>query len=172
MTLEEKNEYETLNQLIAQYKQRMTELNPFANLKDMSNKEFGETWSENYICTRVSSFERKDEKGWDLYSPALGRVEVKSTRLPCKQITFNQCHPYDCDYFLFVEYDTIEGDVFMFLVPSSDFFEFNPSVQHTRSNKEDADCFTMSGCSRSNVYNLQKYRVSSWEELEQRAKGE
>lgn len=152
--------------------EELVQLNPFSQLKSMSNKAFGESWSEEYICTRCPSFIRKDEKGWDLWSDALGRVEVKSTRLPCKKITFNQCHPYDCDYFLFVEYDTEIGNAQMFLVPANKFFLFSPSVQHSREDKDNASCFTLNGSSKSNQEKLQAYCIETWEELEKRAKGE
>lgn len=147
------------------------QLNPYANLKDLPNKAFGEGWSEPYICSKCPSFEQKDQKGWDLWSETLGKVEVKSTRLPCRQITFNQCHPYDCDYFLFIEYDIEEITEHIFLVPSTDFFSFGHSVQHTRSIDTKANCFTMSGSSKRNRELLEKYRVMGWEALEKLAGG-
>lgn len=160
-----------IDEIIAKLKAEKESLNPYANLKDLSNKNFGEEWSEPYICSKCPSFERKDQKGWDLWSDALGRVEVKSSRLPCKQITFNQCHPYDCDYFLFVEYDTEEITENIFLVPSKDFFTFGVSVQHSRGEKEQADCFTLSGTTKANKERLEHYRIQNWEELEKIAGG-
>jgi hypothetical protein len=166
-----KEQIAELDKQIEILKAKKLALNPFANLKDLGNKNFGEQWSEPYICSKCPSFEQKDEKGWDLWSNKLGKVEVKSSRLPCGQITFNQCHPYDCDYFLFVEYDTEYADVHIFLVPSKDFFQFGVSVQHTRANREEAECFTLSGSTRKNVTLLERYRVASWEELEKLAGG-
>ena len=156
---------------IASLKAEMETLNPYANLKELSNKSFGEQWSEPYICSKCPSFEKKDQKGWDLWSEALGKVEVKSCRLPC-EITFNQCHPYDCDYFLFVEYDTEDPAEYIFLVPSKDFFSFSHTTQHERKSKEEAECFSMSGSSKHNKELLENYRVVSWEALEKLAKGE
>lgn len=169
--MDAKARIEEINHIITQLKAEREALNPYANLKELSNKNFGEEWSEPYICSKCPSFEKKDQKGWDLWSDALGRVEVKSSRLPCKSITFNQCHPYDCDYFLFVEYDTEEITEHIFLVPSSDFFSFSTSVQHTRNDRERAECFTLSGSTKKNVQLLEKYRVNGWEELEKLAGG-
>ena len=166
-----KNRIAEIDKMIEELKAEKLRLNPFANLKDLSNKAFGEQWSEPYICSKCPSFIQKDQKGWDLWSNKLKRVEVKSSRLPCAQITFNQCHPYDCDYFLFVEYDTITADVHLFLVPSSDFFLFSTGVQHTRNSREEAECFTLSGTTRKNQILLEKYRINSWEELEKLAGG-
>lgn len=156
-----------IDKLIAELKAEKEQLNPYANLKDMSNKKFGEEWSETYICSKVSGFERRDEKGWDLWNAKLGRIEAKSSRLPCAQITFNQCHPNDCDYFLFVEYDTENITEHIFLVPASDFFSFGVSVQHSRT---DVSCFTLSGSSQKNKRLLEQYRLAGWAELEERGK--
>lgn len=154
-----------IDELIALLKAEKESLNPYGNLKDMGNKFFGETWSEQYICSKVPVFERKDEKGWDLLSPVLGKVEVKSSRLPCGQITFNQCHPYECDYFLFVEYDTEEIVEHLFLVPAKDFSLFKSTPQHTRNAKGEAECFSMSGSTKGNKALLENYRVKNWQEL-------
>lgn len=166
-----KERIQQIDKMIEELKQEKLRLNPYANLKDLSNKSFGEEWSESYICSKCPSFERCDQKGWDLFCEGLGRVEVKSSRLPCGQITFNQCHPYDCDYFLFVEYDTEKVEEHLFLVPADDFFLFGVTVQHARENKEQATCFTLSGSSRKNTALLEQYRISSWEALEQKAGG-
>ena len=55
-----------------------------------------------------------------MFSEKYGRVEVKSARLPLKTITYNQCHPYECEYFLFVNYDTENGGEEIFFIPSKD----------------------------------------------------
>ena len=170
-TNEKKARIIEIDEIIEKLKKEKMELNPYANLKDLSNKTFGEGWSEPFICSKCPSFEQRDQKGWDLWSKALGRVEVKSSRLPCASITFNQCHPYDCDYFLFVEYDTIEIIEHIFLVPSKDFFQFSIGVQHTRNSKEEAECFTLSGSTKKNCKLLEKYRVNGWEDLEKIAGG-
>ena len=166
----QKNRIAEIDRLIAELKAEKESLNPYANLKDLSNKSFGEAWSEPFIISRCPSFIQKDEKGWDLWSNALGRVEVKSSRLPCKQITFNQCHPKDCDYFLFVLYDTEEGEETIYLVPAADFYKFSITVQHSRESKEEASCFSMSGSSAGNKKKLQEYKIASWQALENLAK--
>lgn len=159
-----------IDRLIAELKAEKESLNPYANLKDLGNKNFGEAWSEPFIVSKCPSLIQKDEKGWDLWSESLGRIEVKSSRLPCRQITFNQCHPKDCDYFLFVLYDTEEGGEIIYLIPAADFYEFSITVQHSRESREEASCFSMSGSSIGNREKLQKYRIASWEDLENLAK--
>lgn len=50
MTFEEKRkELIEIDKKIEALMARKLELNPFANLKAMSNKQFGEQWSESYI---------------------------------------------------------------------------------------------------------------------------
>ena len=145
-------------------------LNPYAGLKMLSNKEFGEGWSEPWILEHCPALKRNNGRGHDLYSKKLGRIEVKSTRLPCKQITFNQIHPHDCDTFLFVLYNTESGTEEIFLVPSLDLInQFSLSVQHQRvDNGEEANCFTM-GMTKKNKALLEGYRTASWEELNGKA---
>ena len=145
--------------------------NPYAELKAMAPKKFGE-WSELYICKQCPSFDRRNQKGWDLWSDVLGRVEVKSSRVPNNSgVTFNQCHPYDCDYFLFVIYNTEEATEQLFLVPSSDFNKFEASPQHTRNDREHAECFNMLASAKKRMAILEHYRVNGWEELEKIAGG-
>ena len=151
-------------------KQELFALNPYAGLKELSNKAFGEGWSENWIVQHCPNLIRNNGRGHDLYGEKLGRLEVKSTRLPCKQITFNQIHPGDCEHFLFVLYDTESGEEEIFLVPSANLVEeFSLSVQHQRVDSgEKANCFTM-GMTKKNKTNLEKYRIASWEELNGKA---
>lgn len=40
-----------LRQIIAECEKRISELNPYGNLKSLSNKAFGEEWSEPYILS-------------------------------------------------------------------------------------------------------------------------
>lgn len=151
-------------------KRELSELNPYAGLKELSNKEFGETWSEAWIIKQCQNLIKDNGRGHDLYGKNLGHIEVKSTRLPCKQITFNQIHPEDCDVFLFVLYNTEDGTEELFLVPSNDLVvRFSLSVQHQRvDNGEKANCFTMS-MTKNNKALLEEYRISSWEELNGKA---
>lgn len=153
-------------------KQELTALNPYAGLKEMSNKEFGEGWSETWILQHCPALRKDNGRGHDIFGENLGRIEVKSTRLPCKQITFNQIHPYDCEQFLFVLYNTEDGTEEIFLVPSADIVDtnkFSLSIQHQRvADKNEANCFTM-GMTKKNRTSLEQYRISSWEELNGKA---
>ena len=166
ITIEQKKRIEELNKIIQDCKAEINSINPYYSLKEMSNKEFGEKWSENQIIKNCSSFEKVDSKGYDLFCKKLGRVEVKSSRLPCSQITFNQCHPKDCDYFLFVLYNTQEMSEDIFLVPSIDFMDdsiFTKTSQHDRGA---GNCFSMNADSIKNKNSLEKYRIENFSELE------
>lgn len=146
------------------------ETNPYANLKTLGNKAFGEGWSEPWVASKCPSLVQDRHTGYDLVSEALGRVELKSTRLPLTKITYNQCHPGDCDYFLFIDYNTVDGTEDIFLMPSTDFHLIHPSVQHGRNSE--AQCYSATGCScKRNAAILENYRVNGWEELEKIAGG-
>ena len=152
----------------AQIEQLMAEkyaINPYSTLKSLSNKAFGEQWSEPYICSKCPNLIRRNGPGHDLWSEKLGRIEVKSSRLPCAKITFNQIHPQDCDYFLFVEYDTINGDQLIYLVPSADLLDtnkFHLSAQHDRNN---GSCYSLNGNTARTRNSLLAYQYTSWEDL-------
>lgn len=47
---------EELNLLAELVEQKKAELNPYANLKSMSNKKFGEEFSETLLCEKVGGF--------------------------------------------------------------------------------------------------------------------
>ena len=165
-----KTRIQEIHEEMARLKAELLAINPYAGLKELSNKAFGEGWSENWIVQHCPNLTKNNGRGHDLYSEKLGRIEVKSTRLPCKQITFNQIHPGDCDYFLFVLYDTENGNEEIYLVSSTNLVkEFSLSVQHQRVEfDEEANCFTM-GMTKKNKANLEKYRIGSWEELNGKA---
>ena len=147
-------------------------INPYANLKAMANKSFGEQWSEAWVASKCSSLVSDRHPGYDFTSSQLGRVELKSTRLPLTKITYNQCHPHDCDYFLFIDYHTQDGTEDIFLMPSENFFDIHPSIQHERKSADEGACFSATGCScKRNKEILEQYRVASWEELEKIAGG-
>ena len=144
------------------------EINPYATLKTMSNKAFGEGWSEPWVASKCPSLIQDRHPGYDLVSEILGRIELKSTRLPLTKITYNQCHPNDCDYFLFIDYNTIDGTENIFLMPSADFQSLHPSQQHGRNDL----CYSATGCTCTrNAEILENYRVNGWEELERIAGG-
>ena len=153
-------------QKIAELEQKIIELNPFANLKALSNKEFGEGFSENYILEHCPSLSKDNTRGHDFFHPTFNRIEVKSTRLPCGQITYNQCHLDEADYYLFVQYDTDEGTVNIYFVPTTDLLDdtkFSKSLQHTRNLDE--RCYTISGSSQKNKNSFQNYYFASFEEF-------
>lgn len=166
------NRIKEIKEQIALLRAELLTLNPYAGLKEMSNKEFGEQWSEGWILQHCPTLKKDNGKGHDIYSDKLGKIEVKSTRLPCKQITFNQIHPYDCDQFLFVLYDTEEGTEEIYLVPSSEIVDkskFTLSVQHQRVGDDgEANCFTMT-MTKKNRASLETHRIASWEELNGKA---
>lgn len=150
----------------------MTKNNPYIKLPYMTNaKDFG-YWSERYICEQCPSFKRKDEKGWDLWSDILGRIEMKSGRIPNKSrngktVTFNQCKPKFCDYFLFVIYNTEKGTEDLFLIPSKDLEKFKPTAQHDGGA---GICYNLqTTLSRAELF--ENYRINNWEDLEKLAGG-
>lgn len=144
--------------------------NPYLSLIEMQPKFFGE-WSEKYICDKCPSLDRRNQKGWDLWSDTLGRVEVKSCRWYSDKDkgTVNQCHPNDCDYFLFMFYKPYEGTEEIYLVPSKDFLDFGASPQHGRD--EDAACYNVRLKAKKRIPLMEKYRISNWKELEEIAGG-
>ncbi len=154
-----------LRQIINECEKRILEINPYGNLKSMSNKEFGERWSEPYILSKVPNLQKDNSTGHDMCSEKYGRVEVKSARLPLTTITYNQCHPFECEYFLFVNYDTENGGEEIFFVPSKDILNeklFSKSKQHSR---QEEGCYTVSGSTKKNQQSLSNYRFSNFTEL-------
>lgn len=167
MTLAQKARLAEIDAQIAALQKEKEQINPFANLKSLSNKAFGEGWSEPYIVSQCSNLIQDNGSGHDLCTAAGEQWEIKSSRLPCVSITFNQCHPYECDKFLFVLYDTIEGEVIIYLVPSKDIKEkFHYSRQHTHTAaKEDADCISITYSVANRKILEENYRVKDFEEL-------
>lgn len=163
MTTEQKNRIAEIDSQIASLMKEKETINPYSNLKSFSNKNFGEAWSEPHILARCPSFTKVDSKGYDFVSDGLGKVEVKSCRLPAT--TVNQCHPNDCDYFLFALYDCDECEDHLYLVPSENFMEFSPTVQHDRG---ESGCYSMSLKTKKRQELLKQYKVS-YNELELRA---
>lgn len=154
-----------LRQIITECEKRISELNPYGNLKNLSNKAFGEEWSEQYILSQVPSLRKDNSAGHDMFSEKYGRVEVKSARLPLKTITYNQCHPYECEYFLFVNYDTENGGEEIFFVSSKDIINeqlFSKSKQHSRMEES---CYTISGSTKKNKQSFARYRFMTFSEL-------
>ena len=167
MTIAEKARLKEINEQIAILMKEKASLNPYAALKDMSPKKFGEQWSENWIRSKCSNLTKYNGSGHDMKAANGELWEVKSSRLPCKEITFNQCHPYECNRFLFVLYDTVNGDETIYLVPAEDIKKkFSYSRQHGHGvSKEEADCVSV-GYGASNKKILEaNYKVNGWEAL-------
>lgn len=167
MTSAQKARLAEIDVQIAALQKEKEQINPFANLKSLSNKAFGEGWSEPYIVSQCSNLIQAHGSGHDLCTAAGEQWEVKSSRLPCESITFNQCHPYECDKFLFILYDTIEGEAIIYLVPSKDIKEkFRYSRQHIHMvAKEDADCISIFYSVANKKILEENYRVKDFEEL-------
>lgn len=158
----EKDRIKEIKNQIAQLEMEIEQINPYANLKRLTNKTFGEQWSETHILQHCPQLFHAKEKGYDFLSDKLGKIELKSSRLPCKQITFNQLHPKDCDYFLFALYDTVEAECELFLIDSNTLVKnCSYSSQHDRHNN--ASCFSMP-MTKTNKAILEDYRIT-WEEL-------
>lgn len=167
MTEVQKNRLAEIDAQITALQAEKAMLNPYAGLKDMSPKKFGEQWSETWIRSKCSNLTQDNGSGHDLLAANGELWEVKSSRLPCKEITFNQCHPYECNRFLFVLYDTVNGSETIYLVPAVDIkAKFCYARQHGHGTcKEDADCISV-GYGKTNRELLENnYKVESWEAL-------
>lgn len=167
MTNAEKTRLQEINEQIAILMKEKATLNPYAGLKDMSIKKFGEQWSESWIRSKCPNLTKNNGSGHDLLAANGELWEVKSSRLPCKKITFNQCHPYECNRFLFVLYDTENASELIYLVPAEDIKKkFKYSRQHGHGvSKEDADCVLVhyEGTNKRLLEDL--YKVDGWEAL-------
>lgn len=161
MTQEQRKEFEEIQNQIYVLQEKLKQINPYAGLKMMSNKEFGEQWSESLILSKCPSLSKSaDRKGHDLVSSKYGKIEVKSSRLPNKSITYNQCHLDEADYFLFINYDTEEGEEDIYFVPSEDLKNenlFSKSCQHNR----DGGCYSI-GLTKKNRDSLMNYHYSDF----------
>ena len=167
MTNAEKARLREINEQIAVLMKEKAALNPYAGLKDMSNQEFGQGWSENWIRSKCSNLTKYNGSGHDLLAINGELWEVKSSRLPCKKTAFNQCHPYRCNRFLFVVYDTENGEETIYLVPAEDIKKkFHYYCQHSYEvSKEETDCVIVP----YNTFNKKilegNYKVNGWEAL-------
>lgn len=167
MTNAEKIRLQEINEQIAILMKEKAALNPYAGLKDMSIKKFGEQWSESWIRSKCSNLTKNNGSGHDLLAANGELWEVKSSRLPCKKICFNQCHPDECNRFLWVLYDTENGNELIYLVPAEDIKKkFNYSRQHSHKNsKEDTDCVLVQYAGANKKLLEDFYKVDSWEDL-------
>lgn len=158
----EKQKLYDIDKQIQELENEKNKINPYNYLRNLKNKEFGEKWSELHILEQCPNLERVDSKGYDFYNKNLGKIEVKSFRLPAS--TANQCHLKECDYFLFAFYDIEECEDYLYLVPSNDLNEqkFSMSSQHDRNLVP--TCFNINFETKRNKKGLQEYKIS-YEEL-------
>ena len=156
----EKQKVRDIDEQIQELQNKKIKINPYSCLKTLGNKAFGEEWSESHILERRPKFERIDSKGYDFYNKNLGRIELKSFRIPTKNgSTANQCHPKECDYFLFAFYDIENYEDYLYLVPSNSITqEFSISSQHDRNLIP--TCFSVDFKTKRNKEKLQEYKTS------------
>lgn len=123
MTFEERRkELIEIDKKIEALMARKLELNPFAELKSMSNKQFGEQWSESYIREKCPNLIKNNGRGHDVITMNGEKWEIKSIRLPCKNTAFNQCHPFGRANKLsvqFVKASLLHSDYISFIQPIS-----------------------------------------------------
>lgn len=166
MTFEEKIKtatLEELNKMEEEIKNRKSMLNPFANLKSLSNKEFGEGWSEPYIRAHVPNLDKDNGAGHDMKGVHYKKIEVKSSRLLFNDNwTENQVHPNEADAFLFVWYDCDNYTQEICFIPAKDLItKCTLSRQHVRDG---LTCCTISSTNKNRAA-LREYMIPSWEAL-------
>lgn len=155
----EKQEVYDIDRQIQELQNKKLKINPYSCLKNLYGKAFGEGWSELHILEQCPKLERDNSNGHDFYNKNLGKIELKSFRIPATKSTANQCYPKECDYFLFVFYDVEEYEDYLYLISSDDLVrEFSKSPQHDR-NAVPA-CFSVSLATKKNKEKLQKYKTS------------
>lgn len=155
-----KKQIDDLNKQIRELQDKKRKINPYSCLKDLSAKKFGEAWSEFHILEQCPNLDRVNSKGYDFYHKNLGRIELKSFRIPAKKgCVANQCHPKECDYFLFAFYDCENYEDYLYLISSYNLIqEFSRSPQHDRNLIP--TCFTINFKTKENSAKLQKYQLS------------
>lgn len=159
----EKQEVYDIDRQIQKLQNKKLKINPYSCLKNLSGKAFGEEWSELHILKQCPKLERDNSKGHDFYNKNLGKIELKSFRIPSTSSTANQCYPKECDYFLFAFYDVEEYEDYLYLISSNDLVrEFSTSPQHDRNLIP--SCFSVRLTTKKNKEKLQKYKIS-YEEL-------
>lgn len=161
-----KANWEELEKMEQAIKTRKIQLKPFAELKSLSNRAFGEGWSEPYIRAHVPNLEKNNGTGHDMRGRHYKNIEVKSSRLTFQgNWTMNQVHCDDADAFLFVWYNCENGTQEICFIPTEELIaNCTRSRQHVREGKT---CCTV-GATIKNRKALRNYMVSSWEELNEK----
>lgn len=160
MTKAEIEEYKRIKEQMAALDARAKEINPYAELKSMSNKQFGEGWSEPHILDLVPNLSENHGAGHDMRGKHYENIEVKSSRNTFDQTwTMNQVHPDQADAYLFVWYNCDEATDEVCFVPTEDL------LKHCSRSRQHGDgCFNI-GSTVANKKFLKKYMLPSWEAL-------
>lgn len=160
MTIEQKEKIAMINKQIVDLQVELDMLNPYAKLPYMSNKEFGETWSEAYIRQKVPNLNKNNGAGHDMASRKYENIEVKSSRITFDgSWTENQIHPTQADAYIFVWYNCQEGTEEICLIPTIDMI-----TKCSLSKQHGEGCYSMRA-TRQNREVLSKYMVPSFEIL-------
>ena len=157
------NELLEMRKQLQQLKAKMEEINPYEFWHELSNKVFGEDYSENYILSVVPNLEKNHGAGHDMRGKYYYNIEVKSCRMTFHdKWTMNQMHPDKADAYLFVWYDCENGTQEICFIPTEDLLrDCKLNLQHG------SGCYTL-GCTKKNRAALEKYMIPSWEELNKR----
>lgn len=160
MTKNEIAEYKQIKIQMAKLQERAKEINPYAELRSMSAKKFGEDWSENHVLEHASNLQKNHGAGHDMRGKHYDKIEVKSSRNTFEQEwTMNQVHPNQADAYLFVWYNCDEATDQMCFVPTEEL------LQHCSRSRQHGDgCFTVSSTFKNKQF-LKKYMYSSWDAL-------
>ena len=161
-------EYEqTIKSLIT----KAEELNPlYSAHKCKSIKEFGETWSENYLKSILSNIAGNGDAGYDVFGKKYKRIEIKSSRLDYvkDKWTMNQLHLNEADAYIFIWYNVDKGTYKICFMTKEDVKKYlKPSHQHNDKEKKDNDCYLF----KNAIYRrkiMDKFMVSSIEELNEK----
>lgn len=161
---EMKKEYDRLEKEQDKLMKRMKELNDYIVIKNMSAKEFGEKWSEQYVRSKVPNLEKNNGSGHDLKSSKYELIELKSSTLDFEnsEWTMNQLHVKKADAFLFIWYDCDTGDqVISFMTTKEVCDECTRYPQH----QDDIDiCCTIKN-TKKNLQAMKRHQITSWDEL-------
>ena len=145
---------------IANLQMELDTLNPYYKLLTMSNKAFGEGWSEKWILSKVPNLSKNNGAGHDMKGVKYQNIEVKSSRKTFDEAwTQNQIHPSQADAYLFVWYNCETGEEEICLIPTVDFME-----KCSLSKQHGEGCYSMRN-TRQNHAILSCYLYHSWEEL-------
>lgn len=135
-------------------------INPYAALWKMSNKQFGETWSEAYVRSHIPNLTKDNGAGHDMKGVHYNHIELKSSRIKFENSwTMNQLHPSQADACIFIWYDIETGTEKFCLIPTKDLLSLC-----TLNYQHGSGCYSL-GSTAKNRKVLEKYMLPSWEAL-------